>query len=194
MKAEVATLLVLWPALAGFCDGMTTDPREGGYLAGKCALSNGAYERRLRNREETLDRLDRSEQALQARLRDATREKSDLDRALAATRSRIEADRREIAALGAELERRRARRSASEAEVASLKAEKLAIEAEFARLYEAAAATEIAVRRWRDRGSPNEVAEAMRERSRETSLAEGRMREQIDGLRRRMESRPTATP
>lgn len=194
MRVKPLILLVVWPALAGFCDGMTTDPREGGYLAGKCALSNGAYERRLRSREETLDRLDRSERALQARLRDATREKSDLERTIAATRTRLEADRRAIAALGAELERRRDRRAASQAEIAALKAEKLTIEAEFARLMEAAAASELAVRRWRDRGSQTDVAEAVRERSRETSLAEGRMREQIDGLRRRMESRPVGTP
>jgi chromosome segregation ATPase len=188
VKVRVLLLLIVWPALAGFCDGLTTDPRQGGYLAGKCALGNGAYERRLRTREDTLQRLDRSEQALDARLRQATRARADLDRDLAATRGRIEADRRAIAALGAELDRRRQRRTASEAELAALKAEKTAIEAQFAELYEAAAATELAVRRWRDRGAEPEVAGGMRERTREAELAETRMRGRIDGLRRRMES------
>ena len=189
MRTRVLVLVTIWPALAGFCDGMTTDPRQGGYLAGKCALSNGAYERRLRTREETLDRLDRSEQALQARLRNATRERGNLDRDIAATRTRIDADRRAIAALDAELERRRRLRAASEAEIASLKAEKRAIEAEFAQLYETAAATELAVRQWRDRGSSSDVADAVRERSREAAAAESRTRERIDALRRRMENR-----
>lgn len=189
MRAGVLTLLIVWPALAGFCDGLTTDPRQGGYLAGKCALSSGAYQQRLRTREETLDRLDSSERGLQARLRDATSERGSLERDIAATRARIDADRRAIAALEAELERQRARRVVSDAELASLKAEKATIEADFAKLYESAAATELAVRRWRDRGSESDVADTMQQRSREAGLAESRLREQIGALRRRMENR-----
>lgn len=193
MKTKIATLVLFWPLLSGFCDSQTTDPRAGGYIAGKCALSNGAYDRRLRSREETLGRLDRSEQALQARLRHATQERDDLDREIAATHVRIAADRREIAALGAELERRRERRALSEAELAALRAEKVEIEAEFARLYEIASATEVAVRGWRDRGSKSDVAEAMRERSREASVSEGQIRDRIDSMRRRLESRRSET-
>ncbi len=189
MKTASLTLLVLWPALAGFCDGMTTDPHEGGYFAGKCGLATGAYEHRLRERESIRDRLDHSERALQARLRDATRERGDLERDIASVRRRVDADRRAIAALGADLDRRRARRSASEAELAALKAEKIAIEAEFARLYEGAASTELAIRRWRDRGADSELAGDMRDRSRTAELEERRMRDRIDDLRRRMGDR-----
>lgn len=195
MKTKIATLTLLWPFLAGFCEGQTTDPRAGGYIAGKCALSNGAYDRRLRSREETLDRLDRSEKALQVRLLHATQERDGLDREIASTHSRIAADRREIASLGAELERRRERRAVSEAEIAALRAEKVGIEAEFARLYEMASATEVAVREWRDRGSKSDVAEAMRERSHEASVSEGQMRDRIDSMRRRLEeARRSETP
>lgn len=186
MRRGAVAITLVWPLLAGFCDGLTTDPREGGYLAGKCALGNGAYDDRLKERRSTLDRLDRAGRSLEARAEAARRESSDLATRIGRTRARIAEDRRQIGAFDAEIERRRADRAASEAELAELKAEKLRLEARFAELYEEASATELAIRRWRDRGGDTQTAGAVEERSRAVALEEKRLQESIGDMRRRM--------
>lgn len=88
--AEALALAVFLLALGG-CE-TTTDPREGGLIGGIHGMSSGAYEERLRQREQSLERL----RAIQERLEE---ERTDLESAKQSKAAEVQAQRRQLNAL-----------------------------------------------------------------------------------------------
>lgn len=146
--------------LLGAC-ATTDDPRQGGFFGGIHGVSSGAYDQRIREREESLQRLDaikrelRTEQTelafererkqgrldnLQRRLSRLERESAQLSGLLERRRSELSGDREKTARLRRDLDRlrqdiaRTGRRADSGRPVAELEAERDRLEQEYRQL------------------------------------------------------------
>lgn len=186
MKQPLVLVLAVAPLLFGFCEGVTTDPREGGYFAGKCGLATGAYERRLQQRQAILGRLEAHHQSLEARVTAANRSRTELDSELAAADAKLQRDKAEIDALVRDLDPRSSRRLAKRAEVDKLKAEQVALKAEFERLYAKEADAQLAMRRLRDGLAEARSRDEIQERAHEAANSEAVVHGMVTDLRRRL--------
>ncbi len=89
------TLLFLCALTA--CATTSTDPREGGLAGGISGLSSGAYDERVREREDRLAELRATQAALDA-------ESRELEAAQAERQRLVDAERAELARLNADIE------------------------------------------------------------------------------------------
>jgi chromosome segregation ATPase len=78
------------------CANQPTDPREGGLLGGITGLQTGAYDARVREREDRLESMRAIEQQLAA-------ERTDLDAQRATRQQQVAAERRRLAELNTEV-------------------------------------------------------------------------------------------
>jgi hypothetical protein len=78
------------------CANQPTDPREGGLLGGISGLQTGAYDARVREREERLESMRAIEQQMAA-------ERTDLDAQRATRQQQVAAERRRLSELNTEV-------------------------------------------------------------------------------------------
>ena len=95
----IFTLCLPVAALLTACASAPTDPREGGLIGGISGLQTGAYEARVREREQRLERLREIQEGLETEQVELEREREEHERALAAERSRLDALTREVVVL-----------------------------------------------------------------------------------------------
>lgn len=146
MRRRVALALLLSPLVMGACEGVSTDPRQGGFAGGLCGLSSGAYQRRLDARQRELNSLDAINRRLEARAASGQREAAGLA-------ARIAQQKRQLAAAEADLAQLRVEVTALEqlgtyrrAELEAARREVVALADEFDRLSAAHTHAELAVR------------------------------------------------
>jgi chromosome segregation ATPase len=96
MKCRVLVVSMLVSGLAGGCANAPTDPREGGLAGGLAGLQSGAYEARVREREERLERL----RAVQAELET---ERAELDALQQTREQQVAAERARLRQMDTEV-------------------------------------------------------------------------------------------
>lgn len=143
---RVALAVLLSPLVMGACEGVSSDPRQGGLAGGLCGLSSGAYQRRLDARQRELNSLDAINRRLESRAGNGQREAAGLA-------ARIVQQKRQLAAAEAELAQLRVEVAALQqlgtyrhAELEAARREVVALADELDRLSTAHTNTELAVR------------------------------------------------
>lgn len=92
---RLLTMAVCLATISG-CANVSTDPREGGFFGGVSGISGGAYDARLREREERLEQLRKTQTGLEA-------ETGRLEATRAATHKEVEAERERLKKLDADV-------------------------------------------------------------------------------------------
>jgi len=106
--------------LLGAC-ATTDDPRQGGFFGGVQGVSSGAYDKRIQEREESLQRLDAIKQELGAEQAQLTSERERKQARLDNLQQQLSQLDRETAQLSGLLERRRSELSGDREKTARLK-------------------------------------------------------------------------
>jgi chromosome segregation ATPase len=122
----------------GACAAPSTDPREGGFVGGVHGLSSGAYEERVREREESLQRLRDAQQELQREQERLEVERAARAREVDLQRRRLDELAAETAALERDVSRYQAREAEASAEQSRLRSELQGLEGRIRRLSERA--------------------------------------------------------
>lgn len=124
MKRRILAAPVLVPVLVagllGGCANAPTDPREGGLFGGIAGLQSGAYEERVRTREEGLERLRAVQQALETEGTELDTRQQTLAQQVAAERTRLTRMDREVADLSDTVDGLEARHGSADQRVQEL--------------------------------------------------------------------------
>ena len=116
-------------ALMGFCEGVTTEPDQGGLIGGICGVSTGAYARRTVERMNELDRLEQIQRGLQVRVDENERITSDLE-------ARIDRLSQRVRSLARRVEDESSAEARARESLASVEGEVSALRAQLANLVE----------------------------------------------------------
>ncbi len=143
---RVALALLLSPLVMGACEGVSSDPRQGGFAGGVCGLSTGAYQRRLDARQRELDGLDAINRRLESRAASGQREAAGLTARIAQQKRQLAAAQAELAQLRVEVTALQQLGTTHRAELEAARREVAALADEFDRLSAAHTHAELAVR------------------------------------------------
>ena len=99
MKAAAGVFVFLVTGFLTGCANQPTDPREGGLLGGIAGLQSGAYEARVREREDRLEQLRQIQEGLETDQYELERQRTERERAVAAERARLDALSAEVSRL-----------------------------------------------------------------------------------------------
>lgn len=95
MRRAILATVIIAPFLGGMCEGVSTDPREGGFMGGVCGMQ-GPYQERTRNLEHELDRINSANNRLQRRLERGQQREANLDQKITDMKASLAADLQEI--------------------------------------------------------------------------------------------------
>lgn len=115
---------VVFPLLAlgliGGCATAPTDPREGGFFGGVAGIQSGAYEARVQEREERLERLRAVQSELAAEGRELDSQQQTREQQVAAERARLSRMNREVSDLSRTVDDLEARHGSGDQRVREL--------------------------------------------------------------------------
>lgn len=120
MKAPALSLLALMALSASGCQTASTDPREGGLMGGITGLQSGAYDERVRERQDRLAEMRALQGELDSERSDLDGRRAALQREVAEERSRLARLGRDIAGLDSSVAELSARRGSDDARVEAL--------------------------------------------------------------------------
>ncbi|GGF75298.1 hypothetical protein GCM10007301_38980 [Azorhizobium oxalatiphilum] len=148
MKAclRVGIGLALAPMLMGFCEGVSSDPRQGGLMGGVCGNATGSYKKRTQDREQALDALEQANRKLNSRLTAGQAEADTLNTRITAVRTRLQRTDTELNQLKVRVARREAQRSLRQAELDTIKREIASLTETYDQLSQRVTAQEATVR------------------------------------------------
>lgn len=96
MKPALPCAMLFGVAVLSGCANVSTDPREGGFFGGVSGINSGAYDQRIRERDERLAQLRETQRGLE-------QETSQLEAHKSATARQVEADRARVHKLNADV-------------------------------------------------------------------------------------------
>ncbi|BCU06324.1 hypothetical protein Atep_10010 [Allochromatium tepidum] len=134
MKSPIAWSIVLLALWLGGCASVSTDPREGGLAGGIKGLSTGAYDARIREREDRLAVLRQVQGELETERDDLEYTKAQRKQKVAAERARVRRMNRDIAALNRRVDSLSASANRNDQRVRTLRTRVPQIQSQSARL------------------------------------------------------------